>query len=149
MKSKKSDLFILSIVILAMTALALIQSIVNVAVNGIAVEPKVAEGITLPAGADVAVGVATFIFGIILLLPQVFVGYRGLLNAKGPMQKQGHITWAKVLFVLAIVSAVFSIISIFGTKDLLNSIFNIAEHVINVGLYYLYIKYAKSINKVA
>lgn len=148
MKGKKLDLFILSIVILATAAFALVQSIVNVAINGFAIDAaSLGEGMTITPEVATIIGVIGFAIGVIFLLPQVFVGIRGMQNAKGPMEKQGHITWTKVLFVFAIISAVAAIISAFTTNDLLNSIINIATNIVNVCIYYFYIKYAKAINK--
>ena len=50
------------------------------------------------------------IFSIVMLLPQLYVGIKGVRVARNPDSSKGHIFWGSVIFILAVLGCVSSII---------------------------------------
>ena len=64
----------------------------------------------IPEGAPSNVLLITKIFllcvSVLLTLPGLYVGFKGLKMAKTPDNSKGHIVWAKILLVIAVLSLV-------------------------------------------
>ena len=142
MEKQRKLLKELSIVILVFAALSLVRMIVDVAVHGFVVT-EIIEGMSpemLRAFAIVA-----WVLGLLFLWPEVYVGYKGIKVANNPDDSKRHITIAKILLVLLVISLISAIIEITKSTDLVHSIITIADMVLDICIYFLYIKYAKEI----
>ena len=84
---------------------------------------------------------------VLVLIPQVYVGVRGLQLAKNPVFCKAHIVWAIILLavsVLALISPVINIVENGGVKDNMLTIFSILAEAL---AYVDFIIYAKALNK--
>ena len=79
----------------------------------------------------------------VLLLPQIYIGFKGLKVAKNPDSSRGHIVWATILFVAAVLSLVSSIME--GVQNGFNQdvVLSAFSVIIDVLVYFDYIKAAK------
>lgn len=90
--------------------------------------------------------IAFLVVGIICLIPQVFVGLRGLKIAKEPAATKGHIVWARILMIISIVALVSIIPTLFEPNaDLVNGIFGAVDCILDVVVFGLFIKYANAV----
>ena len=53
-----------------------------------------------------------FAVSLIMLLPQFYVGIKGIRVSKNPDSSKGHIVWGIILFIITLVAAVSSIIEL-------------------------------------
>ena len=89
------------------------------------------------------VAVISFAF----LLPQIYVGIKGLKMAKNPDSSKGHIIWATILLVISVIGLVSPIVSIIKLEAIFENISTIITILVDVVIYYLFIKYAKIVAK--
>jgi hypothetical protein len=142
-KSKK-ELKYFSIIILILVFLALLRGIVDVCLNGLPDIKDLPDGVTKEMVK--AVGIVIVSLGFIFLLPQLYIGVKGLIvaskaNAKG----KAHIVWAIILALVAILSSIFGIIDLVKDFNLDNSI-NLLGSLIDVFLFVFYYVYARRVS---
>ena len=144
MGSPKKILKIYSLVILGLAVLTLtgiILELRSVEVNN-AILPDGAPEIVL----DIAKGVIVVI-SLVFLLPQLYLGIKGLCVAENPDSSRGHIICSMVLFVLnllALVAPIISIVTQDGDPSGVN-FRSIVSTLASAAVYYEYHKYAKKV----
>lgn len=89
--------------------------------------------------------IVLFVINLVLLIPQIFVGVRGLKIAKTPASTKGHIVWAVILLVFAALAFVSTIFDLAGSKNIIDDIIALADHALDVTVYCMYIKYARKV----
>ena len=103
------------------------------------------------AGAPENVVLATEIFAIVisglLLLPQVYVGVKGLLIAKNPNSSKLHIILAAIVFVISALNLLSSVIGLLTKNGEGTGISGLLLYVLDVAVYFDYIKYARIVAK--
>lgn len=143
-----------SIVVLIFAALSLIKIALDAILGGLIVkipEDQIPAEILqiLPVGTIQMIvtvaGIVTFVFAILLLLPDIFLGLRGMKMADAPEKTKGHITWAKVLFVFAIITLISSFSSLSGNANIITKILAVLDPALSVGVYFMYIKAATAV----
>lgn len=154
MEKTRKNLRDISIFVLVIAGLALIRlSIQTIFGNIFTVKtlPEIPEGMTeeLAKTVMLVTQIAAWAISLVAILPQLFIGLRGLKNAKGPMDVHGHITWAKVMFVFSIIGTVSSFFTLFSSKDLFNDILSLLITAVDIFVFFLFIKYANQINSEA
>lgn len=144
MEKERKNLKELSILILVFAGLSLIRMVVDVIINGFTSTPLI-EGLSQ----DVSniIFIVAFIIGLLFLIPEVYVGYKGIKISQKPNNSKSHIIFAKVIFVLIIISLVGTILELVKGANLAINILTVADVLIDAVLYYLYIKYANGIRK--
>ena len=145
MEKTRKHLKTSSLIVLLFAGLSLFQ-IVSELMFG---ELNTAE---IPTGAPDNILLITkmFLLGLsaVFLLPQVYVGVKGLRMAKTPDASKGHIVWAFILCGLAalnLISAVVGMVQGTGSDNLEN----LSSALLELAIYYDFIKYAKVVRKEA
>ena len=131
MENAKKQLKSFSILVLILAAFSLARTIIDLFL-------KDSNVITL---------VITVIVGCLVLLPQIFIGYRGMKVAKNPDSKKGFIVWSWILLVLAGIGVISSVVSLFNSASVLSSITSIADNVLDLVTYFAIIYYANIVQK--
>lgn len=146
MEQAKKNLKLSSIFVLLFAALTLIQIIAALAFGPL----NQAE---LPADAPENILNITKIFllviTLVMLVPNIYVGVKGLRVAKKPNTSKGHIIWAWILFafsVLALVDPVVACLKDGAWADNYRSLFSIG---LDLVIYYEFIVHAKAVAKLA
>ena len=102
---------------------------------------------TIPAGSPDNIVLITkvilMVISGILLLPQIFIGLKGIKVANNPDSSKSHIVVATILFVLAIFSTITPISSIIKKEAVGENIRNLLSIAVELYLYFDYIKYAR------
>ena len=102
---------------------------------------------TIPAGSPDNIVLITkvilMVVSGILLLPQIFIGLKGIKVANNPDSSKSHIVVATILFVLAIFSTITPISSIIKKEAVGENIRNLLSIAVELYLYFDYIKYAR------
>ena len=100
---------------------------------------------------NVSEGIASFmriflcVFGFILLLPQIYVGVKGLKIAKNPTTSKGHIVWAIILTVCTVMSIPSPISDIAQGVQVGANIMELFRLAIDILLYVTYVVCAKRV----
>lgn len=86
---------------------------------------------------------------VVLLIPGVYVGIKGLKAAKKPDSSKGHIVWATILLVLAVLSLAAPALSFISKAEASDSFGALFSVLLEIVIYFDYIKYAKAVAKEA
>ena len=105
----------------------------------------------IPEGAPDNILLITKIFlvsiSLLLLLPQVYIGIKGLMIAKNPNSSKGHIVWAVILLVFAVLGIIDPIVNLAKSGDTFNDIRSLSGVVLEIAIYFGYIKYAREVHR--
>lgn len=144
MEKSRKDLKISSIVILLFGVWSLVDVISQVFFGEI-------NNANVPAGAPDNILEITRIFLIVvsalILLPQFYIGIKGIAVANKPNSSKGHIRWAIVLLVFTIIGFVDAVIRVIGGESIKEYISVFANLALEGVLYYEYIVFARLVAK--
>ena len=135
MSNSRKHLKISSILVLVLAAATFIKTVVSVIFGGI------------PSAIVLITQISLFIFSAVLLLPQIYVGVKGILVSMHPTRSKLHIIVAIVLFIFSIIGLVFPIIGIINREAIFDNIGTIIGLLLEILVYFDYIKYAKMASK--
>ena len=146
MKETKRNLKVLSIVILAMAVYSLIRVVLSVFTMDF-------DTSNLPDGATASIvlagQIAVCVISLILLLPQVFVGVKGIKVSNTPDSSKAHIVWAVILTVFSSIGVISPVLNLIQKTDIVGNLFEAADMAIDAVIYIVYIKCAKQLLKAA
>ena len=98
---------------------------------------------SLVLAARIVLAVITFA----LLAPQIYMGIKGLRIAKNPVSTKGHIVWAAILFVLAILSLIDPATALVQNINLLDNAVALISGVLSSASYFYYLWFANAVAK--
>ena len=141
MEKNRKDLKILSILILVLTGLTLVRSITELIVNGL---PQVPESNELSQGILRVTAIISLVIGLLLLLPQVYVGIKGMKIADGAPSGKAPLVWAIILAVLAAISTISGLSNMLGALTF-GSALNFVDCALDVVVYIFYFILARKV----
>ena len=86
---------------------------------------------------------------LVLLIPRVYVGFKGLKIAKNPDSSKGHITWAVILLVFAIISLIEPVTNMVKSGSLSGYWSTFYGPALDAVVFLEYIKEARTVAKAA
>ena len=144
MKNSRKQLKAYSFLVLLFAAFSLTRLIVELIVIGFDKETA-AWGVS-PELMLIAT-IILFVISLIFLLPQVYVGVRGLKIAKAPKATKGHIVWAVILLAFSVFAIFTPISDIMANVNVVDNIITLIDHALDIIVYCMYIKYANRVLK--
>lgn len=143
MDKNKKTLKEYSIVILVFVAITLVRSIVSLCVKGLPQVEAIPEGMTKEL-VNIA-AIISCVIGFIILIPQIYVGLKGLQIANGAtVNGKAHLIWALILAVLAAISTISAISGLISAINF-DTIYNVIDPAIDVLLFVCYYICARKI----
>ena len=144
MNNSRNHLKEASFLVLLFTAFSFIRMIIQIFVVGFEVDPA-----QVGASHEIVVVamIITFVISLILLLPQLYVGVKGMKIAKNPTSSKGHIVWAVILLVFSAFGIVSTVSSIAEQINVIDNVITLVDHALDVIVYCMYIKYANRVLK--
>lgn len=133
-----------SFLVLLFTAFSFVRMLIQLFVVGFEVDPEQA-GVSRELVLAVMIGM--FVLSMILLLPQLYVGIKGMKIAKTPNRSKGHIVWAVILLIFAAFSIISTATGIVGSVNVADDVIGLVDHALDVIVYCMYIKYANQVLK--
>ena len=100
-----------------------------------------------PANVLLITKIILLVFSTLLIWPQIYVGIKGLKIANTSNNTKKPIFWATVLLVLSILGLISPALELLKGASVYQSLGSILSMLIEVYLYFEYIKYAKEIAK--
>ena len=144
MESTKKNLKITSILVLVFVGISLIDVITAIIFGDF-------SSVTTPEGAPentlLIAKIVVLVLAGLLLLPQVYVGIKGLQAANAPVSTKAHIVWAKILFVFSVIALISPASELFKKGDTFENIADLLSTLVEVVLFFDYIRYAKALSK--
>ena len=146
MEKNKKNLKILSILILALAVYSLIRIVLSV--FSIDLNP---EDLTDGASATLLLIGQIFVcvVSVILLIPQIFVGIKGIKVSNNPDSSKAHIVWAVILTVLSVIGILSPASELIKGVAVLDNLLAVADMALDAIIYREYINYAKKLVKAA
>jgi hypothetical protein len=142
MEQSRKHLKIISIVVLVLTVSTILDLIVGlIELNG----ATIPDG--APANTLMITKIVLMVVSAVLLLPQIYIGFKGIKVANNPDSSKAHIVVAFILFVLSIVDLVSGIVGGVQTgfsKEIVRTALSV---IVDVLVYADYIKYARLVAK--
>ena len=109
------------------------------------------NNVEIPEGAPSNVLLITKIIllciSVLFTLPSLYVGFKGLKMAKTPDNSKGHIVWAKILFVLAVLSLAAPVFGFINKADGVETFGGLFSILFEIVIYFDYIKHAAAVAK--
>ena len=142
MENSRTNLKIASFIVLLFAALTLVQLISELCFGEInnAVIPDGA-----PANVLLITKVVVISVSFICLLPQVYIGIKGLMMAKNPTSSRVHIIIAIVLFALTAIGLISPAVAIIKKSEVGSNVSEIFSVLLELVIFYDYIVYAKKV----
>ena len=142
MSQLRKNLKILSIVVLAfagLTALNIVFELIFGEINNAAIPEGSPDNILLIAK------IFLVVLSFIILLPQVYIGIKGIKVANKPDNSRGHIVWGIILFVLSLVGLISPVMAIFKREDIFSNLSALFSGAVDAAILFAYVKYARSV----
>ena len=144
MKNAKKHLKVSSILVLVLATLTLVKVIAELIFGAL-------NNATVPEGAPDNIIMITKMFllmvALMLVIPQIYIGIKGLWASKHTVSSKGHIVVAIVLFVLAVLGLISPIVGIVKQEDVLNNVGVLLSLLLEAVIYFDYFKCAIAVSK--
>ena len=144
MTQSRTQLKIASIIVLIFAALSLINIVAGL-VFGELPEAEIPEG--SPDNLLLITQIFVMVIAVLMLIPQVYVGVKGIKVANKPSSSKAHIVWAIILLAFAVSALVTPIAAIIALEDIASNIFSIISIVAEVIIFLLYTRSAIAVSK--
>ena len=139
MEKNKKELKSFSILILAIVALSLIRNIVGLCVSGIPQPTESFEGMTQDMVQTISI--ISFVLALVLFVPQIYLGIKGIMIANGATSGKTHIVWAIILIIISIIALIFELVTLINAFNI-DTVMNALEPAIELALFAFYYVYA-------
>ena len=141
MEQTRKNLKTTSILVLLFAVLDLVRVIVSLIFDGFGS----AEGAT--DGAVLVANIIVLSVTGICLIPQVYIGLKGIKVANAPDSSKAHIIWAMILFVITVLSLISPIIGLIKKDAGSDNVGTLLALLLEGVIYFEYVKYARDIAK--
>ena len=139
MEQSRKRLKITSLIVLLFAALTLLNIVSELLLGDI-------NDVAIPEGAPANILLVTKIFvtvvTVLLLLPQVYIGLKGLKVAKHPDKSKTHIVWGIILFALAIIGLISPAVAVIKQEAIFANVSQMLSVLVEVLVFFDYIKAA-------
>lgn len=142
MNKERKTLKEYSVVILIFAAFSLARIIVEACLYGFGIQAISLEGVSEDL---VKIGlIVFFISSLILLIPNAYVGVKGIKEAESPTSARAHIVWALILAILSLVGTITAIVDIINGFSI-DQLFILLDVAVDTVLFYAYYLTAKKV----
>lgn len=141
MENTRKELKLTSIVILVFAALSLVSVITSIIFGDFSSLADTPDGVLL------ASKIIVVVIAALILLPQVYVGVKGIKIAKAPVSTKAHIVWATILLVISVISVIMFVADLFKAGNTAQEVGDLCNAVVEGVLFIEYIRLAKAIAK--
>ncbi len=144
MEQTRKYLKLSSIAVLALAGFSMLQ-VVSELLFGEFVNAAIPEG--APDNILLITRIFLFSFALLLTLPSIYIGIKGMRIAKKPNSSKGHIVWAIILLVFAALSLISPVVDFINNGFKQGNISEFLSIAVEVTVFFEYIKYAIAVRK--
>lgn len=142
MEKTRKQLKEISVVILILAAFSLIRSVIDVILTDFSQASRL-EGVT--PSLILATQIFLIVFAFVLMIPEIYVGVKGIKIANASSSSKAPIVWAVILAIFSGVGVISSVSSLIHQGDLVGDLLALANTVVDVLLYITYINHVKKL----
>ena len=144
MEQKRKNLKVVSAIVLVFTGLTFLRTAVGYLFTdqGIAILPD-GSSVILQLIVRLIMVAVTLVF----VLPQIYVGVKGLRIAKNPAPAKAHVVWAWILLVIAILGLIEPVTAVLQPGGLAGNVVALIIGLISIVIYFAYIRCARAVAK--
>ena len=144
MEQTKKSLKITSIIVLVLAGLTLLNVIFEL-ILGELTKAEIPEG--SPDNILLITQIFLLVVTVLLLLPQVYIGLKGLKMAKTPDASKGHIIWGIILLAWAVFGMISPLIAVIKQEAVSDNVSTLLSMLVEVTAFFEYVKYARAVAK--
>lgn len=149
MEQARKNLKTSSIIVLVLAGLSLINILFELFFGEFS---KALSGATIPEGAPENIVLIAQIFvlavSLLILLPQVYIGIKGLKIAKKPDSSRGHIIWGIILLVFTAFGLISPFVALIQKNgEAFDNISELCSIAVDVFILFEYVKFARDVRK--
>ena len=144
MEQKRKNLKVVSAIVLIFTGLTFLRTAVGYLFTdqGIAILPD-GSSVILQLIVRLIMVAVTLVF----VLPQIYVGVKGLRIAKNPAPAKAHVVWAWILLIVTVLGLIEPVTAIVQRASLSGNAYALFSGLLSVAVYIVYIRCAKAVAK--
>ena len=136
MEKAKNQLKVSSFVILFFVAVSLVNVVL-----------QIFSGKLNVAGMNDIAKIVAIVISVLLLLPEIYIGVKGLKMAKAPDSSKAHIVWAAILMVFMVIALIDPISALANAQNVSNNIASLAKIILEICIYVIFISSANTLRK--
>ena len=140
MEQSRKTLKIMSIVILVLAAITLFSTAFELLFGDTFTNVEIPEG--SPENIVPITKIFLAVITVIMLIPRVYLGVKGIKVANSPNSSKGHIVWGVILLVLSVFSIASPVSNIINSGVAVSEIISIAGTVLDIVIFAIYVKAA-------
>ena len=142
MEQTRKHLKFSSLAILALAALSLIN-IVSELLFGELNNAEIPTG--SPDNILLITKIILMVVSLVCVLPQVYIGIKGLKIAQNPDSSKGHIVWGIILLAFAIIGMISPLLAVIKQEEVFENASALLSILIEVAFFYDYVKSARAV----
>ena len=144
MEQKRKNLKVVSAIVLVFTGLTFLRTAVGYLFTdqGIAILPD-GSSVILQLIVRLIMVAVTLVF----VLPQIYMGVKGLRIAKNPAPAKAHVVWAWILLIVTVLGLIEPVTAIVQRASLSGNAYALFSGLLSVAVYIVYIRCAKAVAK--
>lgn len=144
MEQSRKYLKLASILVLIFSGLTLINIIYELVFADFT-DVEIPDG--MPANILLITKIVIAVISVLLLLPRLYIGFKGLKIANNPDSSRGHIIWGMILLVISIIGVISPTIAIFKLESVLDNVISLIGVLIDVVIFFVYVKSARELSR--
>ena len=146
MENYRKHLRDMSIIVLVFSLITCVINILDIFLKGFNMD-NLPEGAT--AGLVLVTKIVMGVLSLVFLIPEIYIGVKGIKVAKNPDSSRGHIIWAVILAVFAGFHLVSCISGLTDAESLVDGVINLLGAGLDVAIYVIYVVCAKKVRAAA
>ena len=135
-----------SIIVLALAGLSLLNILFELffgELNGALNNAAISEG--APDNIALITRIFILVVSLLILLPQAYIGIKGLKIAKKPDSSKGHIVWGIILMVFTAAGLISPLLALVQGVDAFGNASKLCSIAVDVFILFEYVKYARAV----
>ena len=144
MEQKRKNLKVVSAIVLVFTGLTFLRTAVGYLFTdqGIAILPD-GSSVILQLIVRLIMVAVTLVF----MLPQIYVGVKGLRIAKNPAPAKAHVVWAWILLIVTVLGLIEPVTAVLQPGGLAGNVVALIIGLLSIVIYFAYIRCARAVAK--
>lgn len=106
---------------------------------------RVAIPIDAPENTLIITKIIIIIVSTVILLPQIYIGIKGLKVAYKPDDSKSHIVVATILLVLTVLGTISPVVAVIKQQDVWENVRTLLYSLVEISVFYDFIKSAKAV----
>ena len=145
MSQTRKKLKAVSIVVLALAGLSMLNLAFELFFGESFNSAEIPEG--SPDNIILIAKIVVAVISFIVLLPQIYIGFKGIKVANNPDSSRAHIIWGFILFVLTLISLISPLMAIIKLEDVFANVAQFLSVAVDAAILFSYIRFSKMVSE--